>query len=101
MAEAARLHGIGFYHEAFSDRTYRRDGTLTPRSMPGALIINADQSAEQALKLAQGSGIDAEGKKISPKADTICLHGDGPDAVAFARTINNILRENKIEISHG
>ena len=101
MADAARSHGITFYHEAFSDRTYRRDATLTPRSLPDALITNPEHSAEQALKLAQGSGIDAEGEKIFPKADTICLHGDGPDAVAFARSIFSILRKNKIEIGHG
>jgi UPF0271 protein len=100
MADAARSHGITFYHETFSDRTYRHDGTLTPRSMPDALIINPEQSAEQALNLAQGSGIDAEGKKIFPKADTICLHGDGPDAVAFASSIFSVLRNNKIVIGH-
>lgn len=100
MADAARSYGITFYHEVFSDRTYRRNGTLTPRSLPGALISNAEQAALQALYLANGSGIVAEEKKIFPKADTICLHGDGPDAVGYAISVFNKLRDNKIEIRY-
>jgi UPF0271 protein len=101
MVTAARSHGLKFYHEVFSDRTYRRNGTLTPRSMPGALILNPEDAADQALRLAEGTGIPAEGEQIFPEADTICLHGDGPDAVAFARCIFSVLQKNKTEIGHG
>lgn len=100
MAAEAKAQGLKFYHEVFADRTYRRDGTLTPRSMPGALIINPERAADQALRLAKGTGIMAEGKEIFPEADTICLHGDGPDAVAFAISISELFQKNQTEISH-
>lgn len=100
MATEAKAQGLKFYHEVFADRTYRQDGTLTPRSMPGALIINSERAADQALSFALGTGIMAEGEIIFPEADTICLHGDGPDAVSFAICISDLLQKNQTEISH-
>ena len=70
----------------FADRTYRPDGSLTPRSDPGAVISDEAEAVAQALRLAN------EG------ADTICLHGDGVHAVAFARRINAALRNAGIAV---
>lgn len=80
LVRAGRARGLRVAEEVFADRTYRSDGSLTPRSEPGALITDETQSVAQALRLAR------EG------ADTICLHGDGAHAVAFARRLNAELR---------
>ena len=75
LGRAGRARGLRVAEEVFADRTYRADGSLTPRAEPGALITDVAESVAQALRFAH------EG------ADTICLHGDGPHAVAFARRL--------------
>ncbi len=80
LVRAGRARGLRVAEEVFADRAYRPDGSLTPRAEPGALITDEAQSVAQALRLA-GEG-----------ADTICLHGDGAHAVAFARRLNAELR---------
>lgn len=96
MHRAAMAKGLSFFHEVFADRSYRKDGTLTPRSEPGAVLQSPTDVADQAFRLATGSGILAEGQLIFPKADTICIHGDGPDALAFAKAINDRLSTHSL-----
>jgi UPF0271 protein len=72
--------------EVFADRTYRADGSLTPRSEPGAVITDEAEAVAQAMRLVRGG------------ADTICLHGDGGHAVAFARRLSAELRQAGIAI---
>lgn len=74
--------------EVFADRTYQRDGSLTPRSRSGALITDADVAVSQVLRMVrQGKVQVADGIEVSITAGTICLHGDGPHAVDFARRL--------------
>ena len=96
MYSAAMARGLTFFHEVFADRSYRKDGTLTPRTEPGAVLQIPTEAADQAFRLATGSGILAEGEVIFPKADTICIHGDGPDALAFASAINDRLSTHSL-----
>jgi UPF0271 protein len=83
-----RAAGLRVIAEAFADRTYAADGALTPRSEDGALIADEDAAVRQALRIAaEGSVVATDGSVVPVRADTLCLHGDGPRAVAFARRI--------------
>ncbi len=79
LVRAGRAAGLRVAEEVFADRTYRPDGSLTPRTEPGAVITDEEECIVQALRLAQAG------------ADTICLHGDGAHAVAFARRLRREL----------
>lgn len=88
LTAAARRLGLAAVEEAFADRRYRADGTLLDRSQPGALIEDVEEAVQQALCLAKGAGVlSCDGRRVSIKADSLCLHGDGRHAVDFARRI--------------
>ncbi len=92
LALATQAAGMRFVGEAFADRTYRRDGTLTPRSEPGALIDDEERAVAQVLSLVQRGVVRAQdGHEVALRAETICLHGDGPHALAFARRLRREL----------
>jgi UPF0271 protein len=85
--------------EVFADRTYTNAGLLTPRTQPNALIHTTSESLQQVLRFIQEKAvITTSGKKIAIAADTICLHGDGAHAVAFAKTIHETLQQLGIGI---
>ncbi len=88
--EAARSLGLKAADEAFADRAYEPDGSLVSRKMPDALIDSPEIAAAQALRIALGGGVVAvDGSNVPLSAETICIHGDGPNAVAIARTIRS------------
>lgn len=88
----ARLLGLPTASEVFADRTYRDDGSLTPRSEPGALITETEQAVQQVVQMVQeGVVTSVNGVRIPVEADTICIHGDGPQAVAIAKAIHGAL----------
>ena len=92
ITEAEKL-GLKTANEVFADRTYQDDGSLTPRSRPGALIEERDIVVLQADQMInEGMVTTVSGKKIPVKADTICIHGDGKHAVEFAKAIWDQLR---------
>ena len=96
--EAKRL-GLRTASEAFADRTYERDGSLTPRTEPNALITDTRSAADQALRMVlSGNVITASGEPVAIDADTICIHGDGEHALEFAVAIHKKLTENGIRI---
>jgi 5-oxoprolinase (ATP-hydrolysing) subunit A len=85
--------------EVFADRTYQDDGSLTPRSQFNALIEDKNIMLHQVLQMVnQGIVTTITGKRIKIKADTICLHGDGKNALQFCKLINQTLKQNRIEI---
>ena len=95
----ARALGLACASEVFADRTYQSDGSLTPRSRPDALIQDTGKCLEQVLGMvAQGIVIATDGSRVPLRADTICLHGDGAHAVAFARELRRFLSEKHIEV---
>lgn len=97
---AGREAGLSVAEEAFADRRYRPDGTLVPRGEPGALLIDPDEAAEQAVRLAQNGAATAnDGSRIEVRADTICLHGDTPGAGDIARKIHERFRLAGIRIA--
>ena len=99
LASVGRDLGLRVVGEAFADRTYRRDGTLTPRTEPGAVIADADAAARQALRIARdGSVAAADGAEVRVDAGTLCLHGDSPSVVDFARRIRRELAAAGIDV---
>ncbi|MET0393448.1 MAG: 5-oxoprolinase subunit PxpA [Chitinophagaceae bacterium] len=97
--DAAKAAGLRTAGEVFADRAYSDDGALVPRSQPGALINDKVQVVQQALQMIQtGTVTSRNGKMVPVIADTICLHGDGEQAVAFAQTIHASFKQQGIEI---
>lgn len=96
VSEAEKI-GLRTASEVFADRTYQSGGTLTPRSEPNALITNTEKAVSQVLQMISEQSVRAtNGEKISLKAETICIHGDGVNALEFAETINAKLKEKGI-----
>ena len=99
LIKASREAGLKVASEIFSDRTYQDDGSLTPRTMPAALIEDEQLGLKQVMQMVkEGTVITLSGKNISLEADTICIHGDGKHALEYARKIHNALSENGINI---
>jgi 5-oxoprolinase (ATP-hydrolysing) subunit A len=100
LAAVAREKGQRVVGEAFADRTYRRDGSLTPRSEPGAVITAPAAAARQAVRIAElGSVVAADGTEVLVEAETICLHGDNAASIGIARQIFSELALAQISIA--
>ena len=85
--------------EIFADRSYNDDATLVDRSIPGAIISDPiTAGARVANMVSKGAIITKTGKEIKTKIDTICLHGDTPEAVNIARAIKDALEKSDINI---
>ncbi|MDN4616257.1 5-oxoprolinase subunit PxpA [Leifsonia sp. F6_8S_P_1B] len=88
IERAAAGAGLRFVREAFVDRAYRPDGTLVPRTEPGAVLHGDDGIAERALRLAaEGRVTASDGTDIAVEVDSLCVHGDTPGAVAMAEAV--------------
>jgi UPF0271 protein len=99
MAQAARDKGLAVCSEVFADRSYQDDGTLTPRSQPGAMIEDVEQAIAQVRRMVlEGVVRSVNGVDVPVVADTLCLHGDQPGAVVFARRIRAALLADGIAI---
>lgn len=95
----AEAIGLNSASEVFADRTYRPDGSLTPRREPGALIDDESAAVAQVLRMIESGIVRATGgTDVRIKADTVCIHGDGPHAVDFASRIRAALIKNGIAI---
>jgi len=99
LLAAGRARGLRVASEAFADRGYRADGSLVPRGQPGAVWEDETVAAAQGLGLALHGRVRAGGgSEIAVVADTICLHGDGPHALAFARRLRADLRAAGVQV---
>ncbi len=99
LISAGEKAGLRIASEAFADRTYQSDGTLTPRRQPGAMIEDHDRAFNQTVHLVKaGRVVSLKGVDVDVRADTICIHGDGPHALEFARMIRTRLEESGIEV---
>jgi UPF0271 protein len=88
LLKAAERAGLARASEAFADRNYLHDGALVPRSRPDALVYDVDEAVRRAVRMVrEGVVPDVEGEEIPLRADTICVHGDGPNAVPLAREL--------------
>ena len=92
FVEAAKEINVPLWQEVFADRRYTSEGYLVPRTQLGALIENEDQAAAQVLRMAQkGEVVALDGSIVKVQADTLCIHGDSPTALDFAKKINALL----------
>ena len=99
LISEAKALGLRTASEVFADRTYQDNGSLTPRSQANALIHDQAISLKQVLQMIQEQTVTAvSGKTVSLTAETICIHGDGPHAVSFAKQINTTLKSASIDI---
>ena len=99
MLESFERAGFPVAGEAFADRGYEPDGSLTPRGRPGALKETPEEVAAQAVSIAvRGEVVASNGAKAPVSARTLCLHSDTPGAAAFARAVAARLREAGVEI---
>jgi len=99
MQRQAETGGLTFISEVFADRTYRADGSLTPRTEPNAMIEDPAIAVAQVIRMVREGIVlttDAPPRVIPLTAQTVCIHGDGPHAVAFAQTIHDVLQKNGI-----
>jgi 5-oxoprolinase (ATP-hydrolysing) subunit A len=98
ISEAESI-GLKTASEVFADRTYLDDGSLTPRTMPNSLIENSDLAAMQVWQMIKdGTVTTISGKIIQVKAETVCIHGDGQHALAFAKSIVSLLTQKNVTI---
>jgi len=99
LVEATRRAGLVAVEEVFADRGYRSDGSLVPRGQPGALLEDENKVLERTLGMIRDKQVRAvDGTTVALNTETICLHGDGPHALAFARRIRERLAAESIEV---
>lgn len=94
VIQLAHRYNVPLIFEAFADRRYDDEGMLMSRQLPGAVFHTPEQILEQVENLSQNNYvISASGKKITIKADTLCVHGDNADSVALIQQIKQRLSE--------
>ncbi len=99
LVEAGAAAGLKVASEVFADRTYQPDGSLTPRTQSDALISDEAAASAQVLRLVRAGRVRAtDGTEVVVRADTVCLHGDGPRAVVFARKLREALAGAGVEV---
>lgn len=100
LARAGEAHGLQIAREIFADRNYLNDGWLVPRTRPDALLHDPKQAADRVLRmLREGKVRSVEGQDIEVRGETICVHGDTPGAVEFARELRTRLEREGVKIS--
>lgn len=97
--EAWSAAGLRVASEAFADRAYERDGSLRSRRLPGAVLADPAAAAAQAVSLVvDGRVLAIDGSWVAVQADTICLHGDTPNAPLYAAAVRAALEAAGVEI---
>lgn len=96
---AAKSLPCAVAHEIFADRAYEDDATLVDRRRPGAVIHDPGRAAARMVEMVRAGAIIAKsGKRIPTRIDTICLHGDTPEAVGIARAVRAALEGAGVEV---
>jgi UPF0271 protein len=94
--QAAKLRVV---REVFADRNYLADGSLVPRTRPDALLHDPEEAAERVIRmLREGIVRSVQGTDVEVQAETICVHGDNPAAVAFVRIMRSRLENGGVTI---
>src|SRR5947209_17535462 len=100
LARAGEAHGVQIAREIVHDRNYLNDGWLVPRTRPDALLRDPNEAAERVLRmLREGKVRSVEGRDVDVRTETICVHGDTPGAVEFARKLRSRLEREGVRIS--
>jgi UPF0271 protein len=99
LVEAGLEASLPVACEAFADRAYEADGSLRSRRLPGAVLKDPAQAAEQAVRIARDRTVIAHtGEEVPMRAETLCLHGDTPAALTIARAIRQALTSAGVEV---
>ena len=99
MISAAEAVGLRAASEVFADRAYNDDGTLVSRKLPGAMIKDEELAIKRVVRMVkEGKVTSINGNDIAIKADSICVHGDNPKALAFVKNIRETLISEGVEI---
>ncbi|TQR13739.1 LamB/YcsF family protein [Psychrobacillus soli] len=98
--KAAEEKGLSHVLEVFADRAYNRDATLVSRKLPGAVIKDPQEAADNVLRMIlDGKAKTIDGEFIDIKADSICVHGDTQGALDIVRHLRRCIEEKGIEIA--
>ena len=96
---AAGEAGLRSVSEVFGDRAYMDDGSLVPRSMPGAVIHDPNEVIDRVVKMVkEGTVRSISGKEITVKADSVCVHGDTTEALEFVSKIREALEKERVKV---
>lgn len=99
LLSAGSRAGLRTAAEAFADRSYEADGSLTPRQMAGAVLSTPVQVTERVVRMVRDGEVAArDGSTLSLRVDTICVHGDTPDAAQLAAAVRIALEAAGIEL---
>lgn len=100
LAHAGESHGLQIAREVFADRNYLSDGSLVPRTRLDALLHDPEEAAARVLRmLNEGKVRSVDGVDVALRAETICVHGDTPGAVEFARVLRSELEKQRVTVS--
>ena len=99
LSYAARSEDLQVAHEGFADRAYQDDGTLVPRDRHGAVIHDPAEACARAVKMVTGGTVETiTGRTIPLRIDTLCVHGDTPNAPQIARDLRSALETAGVEV---
>ncbi len=100
LVRAGGQAGLRTANEVFADRTYQADGSLTPRSQPDAMIHDANAAIAQVRRMVgEGKVRSQQGSDAVVQADTLCIHGDEPNALEFAKRIREALDADGVRVA--
>lgn len=100
MEKIGEEEGLIIAREAFADRAYNDDGTLVPRNEPGAVLHNSRKIVDRVINMANNGSVETkEGNNLTINPDTICVHGDNPEAVKLVAEIKSALGQNNINLA--
>lgn len=101
LGQIAESRGLRTASEIFADRAYMDDLSLVPRKMEGSMITDEDIAIARSVRMIkEGKVTSINGKELDIKGDTLCVHGDGPKALAFVQKIRDTFAKEEIEIKH-
>ena len=99
LVRVAQAAGLAVVQEAFADRAYRADGTLTPRSEPGAVLTSEEAVSRQLREIIAGAVSSVDGMTVAIQADSLCLHSDTPRTIRLAKVIRQELETAGIRVA--
>lgn len=98
---AAKEMGVPFAAEAFADRGYMPDGSLVPRSQPGAIIHDVEEAAKRVVRMVTEGKVEAvDGTVINFRPQSVCMHGDTPEAVEMAKSVRKALEAASVKVTN-
>ncbi|MCF6095064.1 LamB/YcsF family protein [Microaerobacter geothermalis] len=99
LVKAGQEAGLQVAQEVFADRTYQPDGTLTSRTQLNAMIHEPEEAIARVIRMVtEGKVTAVDGTDLDIQADTICVHGDEPQALVFVQRLRHVLQKNGIDV---